>query len=663
MMSHSELQKSIQYVKGIGPKRSEVFARLGIFTIEDLLYYFPRSYQDRSSFTPLSNPSFDQAVTVKGKVVAKGVHPTRAMKIFELVIDDGHARLWCVFFNQPYLDTTFHVDDEVIVSGTIELYKKRMQMNSPDYEIVRPEENETVHTGRIVPIYPLSEGLTQRALRNSMKKLIDDYGHYITENLPEPIIAAHKLMARNEALASLHFPLNKNQYLAAYTRIVYEEFFLFEKAIAEKIHKRKAEKNFFPIRERSEYREIFCDLLPFTLTHSQQNVICEILKDFTDASPMYRVLQGDVGSGKTIVAAYGLYLAVRSGYQGALLVPTEILAEQHFKTLEALFSKLKICVALLTGSSTKKEKDSICTALKKGKIDVLIGTHALLTDDISFLNLGYVVIDEQHKFGVEQRAVLTSQPKRPHVLVMSATPIPRTLGLALFADLNVSTLRELPHGERTIKTFWINDDKVNQVYNSVKKRLDQGDQAYIVYPLVEESLKTDLKAATDEFVFLSRNVFQGYTLGLVHGKMDKKQKNKIMNDFKNKVIHVLVATTVIEVGIDNSNASMIIIQHAERFGLSQLHQMRGRVGRGKKESFCFLIGNPSTEIGKKRLRLMTKTNDGFKISEQDLFLRGPGEFLGTRQSGLPQFKLADIVKDSDLLEKAKIDAFSLYGVL
>jgi ATP-dependent DNA helicase RecG len=664
MDRQSSLTQSIQYTKGIGPKRAEFFRKVGVETVFDLLYYFPRSYQDRSTFVALKDVVAGDCVTIKATVLTKGVRRTRSMKIFELIVDDGTSRLRCLFFNQPFLDTTFKVDDEVILSGKIDLYRNTFQMNSPDFELLRPEDTEgNVHAGCIVPIYPLTEGLSQRLVRKTMRHVIDHFLPEVAENLPNTLIEKYTLLPRGDALGNIHFPRDQQTREKAYFRLVFEEFYLFESAIAHKMKGRKEKPCYFRMRSDPDLEKEFQAALSFSLTRSQLKVCREITDDFNRPYSMNRVLQGDVGSGKTMVAAYAVFYAVRHGFQACMLVPTEILAEQHFKTLEPLFNKHHICLALVSGSSSKKEKKDIAAALKKGSIDCVIGTHALLQETISFAKLGLVVIDEQHKFGVAQRAYLKVQEHTPHILVMSATPIPRTLGLVLFADLDVSTLTELPFGMRDVKTYWITQKKESDVYAFVQQRLRAKEQAYIVFPLVEESMKVDLSAATEKYELLKKTVFKDFKVALVHGRIDKNEKNDIMQRFRSGEIDLLVATTVIEVGIDNPNASIIIIQHADRFGLSQLHQMRGRVGRGKKESYCFLFGDPTTETGKRRLRLMTKTNDGFKIAEEDLLLRGPGEFLGTRQSGLPEFKLADIVSDAEILSLAKQEAFQNAGLV
>lgn len=664
MDTHNGLSHPIQYIKGIGPKRAETFRKIGVETVSDLLYYFPRSYQDRSVCVALKDVPIGEHVCVKAKVLTKGVRRTRSMQICEIIVDDGTARLRCLFFNQPFLNNTFHVDDEVILSGKVDLYKNNIQMNSPDFEILRDEDSvDTATAGGIVPVYPLTEGLSQRLLRKTMKYVIEHFERDIPEDLPLPVLEKYELLPRPKALSQIHFPSDEETRRKARFRLVFAEFYLFEFSLATKLKARRERPCHFRMRPDPKLRAEFQAVLDFTLTPSQLHVCREIEDDCDRSFTMNRLLQGDVGSGKTMVAAYAVFNCVRHGYQACMLVPTEILAEQHFKSLEPLCNRLHICLARVTGSTPKKEKAAIAAALKAGKIDCVIGTHALLQESIRFKTLGLVVIDEQHKFGVEQRAYLKVQKKTPHILVMSATPIPRTLGLVLFADLEVSTLTELPFGTRAVKTYWITQAKENDVFEFVKKRLRAKEQAYIVFPLVEESMKVDLSAATETYALLQNTVFKDFRLGLVHGRIDKNEKNDLMQEFRSGRIDLLVATTVIEVGIDNPNASIIIIQHADRFGLSQLHQMRGRVGRGKKESFCFLFGDPTTETGKRRLRLMTKTNDGFKIAEEDLLLRGPGEFLGTRQSGLPEFKLADIVGDVDVLSLAKQEAFQNAGLV
>lgn len=652
-----ELEKSVRYIKGIGPKRGALLKELGIENVRDLLFYFPRRYEDRTHFVPLNQAVVGDFVVIKGRVIAKGVRPTRSIKIFELVIDDKTARLRCIFFNQAYLDSVFKIDDQVIVAGKLELYKRHLQINSPEYEIVN-EKEEAIHVGRIVPVYPLTQGLPARSFRAIMHDVTTQYALSIEESLPKQIIDKYNFPARGEALSIIHNPEDMDSLARARNRIIFEEFFLFEVEIAKRIKKRRTNREHAIFRHENHLIDSFKKLLPFELTCSQKKVLNEILHDFSLGFPMNRLLQGEVGSGKTIVAFFALWVAVESCYQGALLVPTEILAEQQYSAIQSFVKNRTIKCALLTGGLKSQERKDILQSISNGEVDVVIGTHALIQKDVQFKKLGLIVIDEQHKFGVRQRAHLRIQKEKPHCLVMTATPIPRTLGLTVYGDLEISTLKELPFGQRRVKTFWITKKKESDVFSFVKERLKKKEQAFIVFPLVEETEKSDLKAATVEFKRLKEKVFQEFHIGLIHGKMDKEKKQKVMNQFRCGDIHLLVSTTVVEVGIDNPNASIIIIEDAERFGLSQLHQMRGRVGRNKNEAYCFLFGEPTTETGKRRLRLMTKTNDGFKIAEEDLYLRGPGEFLGTRQSGLPQFKMAEILRDKEILQTAKNDAFA-----
>ena len=656
-MTIHDLTNDIRYVKGIGPKRAEIFNKLGVLTVKDLLCYFPRRYEDRRHFKTMDSVRNDEYVTVRGTVIDIAARTVKKMMLVEALISDSTASIKAVWFNQPYLLRTIEKGVTIVMSGKTEYYRG-LQIRAPEYEILNDPDDDTIHTNRITPLYPLTEGLYQKSVRKVMYQLmVNDWHAGLTDYLPAPIRERYRFPGINETLRAIHFPDEFDMLERARARIVYEEFLFFEIAVVTRFKTNELYANHFPVRDTDGCKNGFTARLPFRLTDDQLRVIDDIFSDLSSAHAMNRLLQGDVGAGKTVVASAALYAMVKNGFQGAFLVPTEILAEQHYRTVRAFLEPYGIRTGILTGSATKAERKNILAAVAQGDVDILIGTHALLEERVVFRSLGLVVIDEQHKFGVMQRAQLIQQRERPHLLVMTATPIPRTLGLTLYGDLTISAIRSLPKGRKEIKTYWIDEAKRNDLYTFLKKKVAAGEQVYILFPLVEETEKSDLKAAVAEYERLCDTVFPAGRVGLVHGRLKKEEKDAAMNRFISGETAVLVTTTVVEVGIDNPNATCMVIEHAERFGLSQLHQLRGRVGRGTAESFCFLLGKPKTEEGKKRLEIMTRTHDGFLIAEEDLRLRGPGDFLGTRQSGLPQFLLANIVDDQEILVAARDDAF------
>jgi len=654
------VSKPVRYLKGIGPKRSEALERLGIRTIYDLCFFFPRHYQDRSNFAKIGEIQPGTFVTLRGKISAVTWRPLKRIGVLELWLEDSSGSILAVWFNQPFLRKNFIEGAELILSGKAEVYKNRLQLISPDYEIIDERDEDTVHTGRITPIYPLSEGLFQRSLRLAMKELAD---HHLTEEiheyLPVEIQKLHSLPGLEDAVRELHFPSNFDSLKKAQERIIFDDFFLFELQLLKKMKQIKEKYKSTPLQIASNDLIEFEKSLPFELTDGQKKSIQEIQSEITDSAPMNRLLQGEVGSGKTVVAAYFFLEASKNKIQSAFLIPTEVLAEQHEITLKKILEKYPVRIELLTASIPDEKRRTILRDLEAGKIDVLIGTHAILQESVEFAQLGFLVIDEQHKFGVRQRAQLIVRNPRPHVLVMSATPIPRTLGLTLYGDLSISTIRELPKNRKPITTKWVLEKQKTAVYKVVKSRVANGEQVYMMFPIIDETEKLDLQAATQEFERLRRGEFKDLQIGLVHGRMSKEERNRTMDNFKNGKLSILISTSVIEVGVDNPNATVMIIQHADRFGLSQLHQIRGRIGRGDKDSVCFLIADPTTEEAKVRLKVLMKTNDGFEIAEEDLKLRGPGEFFGVRQSGAPMFRLADIIRDYPVLEAARQDAKEL----
>ncbi len=652
---------SARFVRGIGPKRAEALKRLEVQTLRDLCYFFPRRYEDRKHFQPIASVVPGSDITISGQVLMLGLRPTRRITIFEMMVGDESGTITAVWFNQPYLMNQFKKGDRLILSGKADYYQERLQLSTPDYELISEEgddSSDTVHTGRITPIYPLTDGLAQRSLRAAMKEVVDHYLEgEVKEFLPDRTKRDYHLMDLVPALRSIHFPDELSSLEPARRRIIFDEFLLFSLNVLLKLNSIRKRDKGIGFAKAAESLERFRKVLPFELTTDQESAIREILNQVSTDVPMSRLLQGEVGSGKTMAAAFFLYLAVQNGFQSVLLVPTEILAEQHFQTLRPLFERLHVSTGLLIGSTEPDEKQRIYKALEKNELSVVIGTHALLQEEVRFKQLALVVVDEQHRFGVRQRSKLVQRNPRPHFLVMTATPIPRTLGLTLYGDLDSSVIRTLPKGRKPIKTFWISREKEQEVLEHVRiQAVKSNEQAYILFPTIEESENTDLLAATKEYERLRKGIFKGIEIGLVHGRLQKKERDSVMERFYRGDIKILVATSVIEVGVDNPNVTSMIIEHADRFGLSQLHQMRGRIGRGTKESSCFLFANPTSEEAKKRLRILTKTTDGFVISEEDLKLRGPGDFFGTKQSGVPFFQMADLIRDTSILMEARKEA-------
>ncbi|MBI1883047.1 MAG: ATP-dependent DNA helicase RecG [Chlamydiae bacterium] len=651
------LEMSCQYVKGVGPKRALLFKKIGLETVADLLYFPPRRYEDRRTLVPIGKLKVGEFQTTQGRVVASGIKETRQrFRLFQLAIEDRSGVLFATWFNQPYLKDRFKVGDHVILSGKVQWYGRDLQMMSPDYEILIGDETDLLHTGRIVPVYPLTEGMYQRSVRAILKNTLDQYLNDLPEFLPSEILEKHELINLKDAIHALHFPEDLEVLKKARYRLSFEEFLILQLGL--KIGQKK---EVSLCRERA-YHDLphltgeFTRFLPFTLTGAQGRVLTEIASDLEKNQPMNRLLQGDVGSGKTLVACAALYLAIQNGSQGVLMVPTEVLAEQHTATLEKVFTPHQIRVESLVGDVKAREKKEIFAALADGRIQMLVGTHALLEEKVAFHRLGMVVIDEQHKFGVMQRLVLRQKGFRPDVLVMTATPIPRTLALTVYGDLDVSVLDEMPPGRHKVETYWIRKNKLNDAYHFIQQQIQKGGQAFIIYPLVEESEKKAFKAAAQMFRHLSQDIFKGFRLGLIHGRMRAFEKNKVLYQFRDQELDVLVSTTVIEVGVDIPNANVMLIENAEAFGLAQLHQLRGRVGRGSRKSYCVLEGDPKTEEGVKRLQTMVDTQDGFKIAEADLSIRGPGEFLGTRQHGLPEIRFGNLLTDVDIIQQARQEA-------
>ncbi|MDP3786248.1 MAG: ATP-dependent DNA helicase RecG [Candidatus Omnitrophota bacterium] len=659
----------VRYVKGVGPARAETLKRLEIETVEDLLYHFPRRYEDRSKFKPISQVKIGEYGTVKGEILTLGGHRIgKGKSIFRVKVGDETGAIYAVWFNQPYMKNWFKSGDKIILYGKVEIYKD-VQITAPEFEIITEEGKETIHTGRIVPIYPLTEGLSNRGLRSIMKNALDKYLDEVDEALPSEIRARHKLLDLKQAIGNLHFPEAEALRQAAYERVVFDEFFILQLALALRKTKIKEADGGIAHKVGGELLGSFKMLIPFRLTDAQRKAIEDIEKDMASPKPMNRLLEGDVGSGKTIVAAYALVLTVQNGYQGALMVPTEILARQHFNNLNGLLRPLGINIVLLTNAVIGESREEASRMVEDGTANIIVGTHALIQEGVKFKNLGLAVIDEQHKFGVDQRSSLKEKGSNPDVLFMTATPIPRTLAMTLYGDLDLSVLDQMPEGRIPPKAYWVGEERRQGIYKFIAQEVSAGRQAFIVYPIIEKKKDKGLparggsasggKAATDMYEKFKREIFPKFKVGLVHGRLEDSEKERVMDDFKDGKVQILVSTTIIEVGIDNPNVSVMLIENPERFGLSQLHQLRGRIGRGNQRSYCILLSETESEQAKKRLKALISTTSGFNIAEEDLQIRGPGEFFGIRQHGLPELRYANLVSDVRQLEAARKEAFNL----
>ncbi|MDP6597092.1 MAG: ATP-dependent DNA helicase RecG [Candidatus Poribacteria bacterium] len=679
------LTTSMETIEGVGPRSAaKLESDLGISTVGQLLDYFPRAYHDQGQVTLIGDVGrTGDSQTIQGKVAKQSyIRPRRSGgKAFaKIAIYDGTGIAQLVVFGNQrisYLRKALSVGTYVVVSGKFERKYREIQSSNFEFEVITDEEAERIHTGRIVPKYSLTSNLTQRSVRQWVKNTLDAYVDHYPEFLPEEIRRKYDLLDWYHAISEIHFPSSAEMKDLARQRLAFNELFLLQVWLAS--NKKKSTStpgiSFDIDSDAPPLVEQFLDELPFQLTKAQRRSFQKIEDDMRRPKPMNRLLQGDVGSGKTMVAALSLLNAVQCGYQGALMVPTEVLADQHAVNLGERFSSLGVEVGLLKGDLSKRERDRVLEQITDGTIHVVVGTQALIQESVTFGNLGLVVIDEQHRFGVLQRASLREKGPRekrlicatsseessllctPDVLVMTATPIPRTLSLTIYGDLNVSIIDELPPGRQEIKTEWVREKGRLDLYSQLQQEIEKGQQVYIVYPLVEESEKLEeIKAATEMANHLQNEVFPNRRVGLLHGRMKSPEKRTVMIDFKAAMIDILVSTTVIEVGVDIPNATIMVIENAERFGLAQLHQLRGRVGRGQHQSWCYLIASPKSEDGVRRIQAMTRTNNGFELAEIDLEIRGPGEFFGTRQSGLPEFRIADIIKDAALLEAAKSEA-------
>ncbi len=646
-----ELNDNITYLKGVGPKRAENYKKLSVKTVKDLLYHFPRNYIDLTSPTMIKDTQIGEIHAVAGRIVRK-LPPARirkGMTIFKAVFTDDEEDLTVIIYNSEYLFNSLTLGEPIILYGKISGNMVRKEISSPSVFKISAGAN-------MQPIYPMTEGITQNLIRENIKSALSLLNGRIYEPVPSDILKRHELCSLPYALYNIHFPKDNYSFNTAKRRLVFDELLTLGLGM---LMLKGRNRNQTPNRLSDADIDDFYRSLPFSLTECQKNSIDECISDMKKDFPMNRLLQGDVGSGKTAVAAAVSYFVFKNKKQTALMAPTEILASQHYETFKAFLEPLGVKVGLLVGALTSKQKSDVYQKIQDGEIDVIIGTQALYQQNVSFYDLAFVITDEQHRFGVDQRASLSKKGINPHVLVMSATPIPRTLALMIYGDLDISVLNELPKGRQKTETYAVTGKLRSRAYGFIKKELDKGRQAYIVCPMIEEN-ESGLKSVKAYAENLAHNDFSGYNIGLLHGKMKALEKEKIMAQFKSGEIDVLVSTTVVEVGVDVPNATVIMIENSERFGLSQLHQLRGRVGRGSEQSYCILVTDNPTEDCRKRLKIMSEVSDGFELSRQDLKMRGPGDFFGSKQHGLPKFKIADMSEDIEILKDAQEEAKRIF---
>jgi ATP-dependent DNA helicase RecG len=647
------LQHSVIAIKGSGEETAEALQEMGIVTIEDLLNHFPFRYEDYRVCN-LEEAKHDEKITVTGKIYSEPSLTYYSRKksrlLFRVLVD--RYLITAVCFNRPYLKHKLSLQDTVTITGKWDQHRQTITVQ--ELKIGTMTEKKEIE-----PVYSTRGEITVKGMRRFISLALQQYGDAIVDPLPLSIRQKYRLFSKKEALRAIHLPLSHEQLKQARRRLVYEEFLLFQLKMQalrkfQREHSAGISHSF-----STEKLQAFMDSLPFPLTNAQKRVVHEIIEDMKSPYRMNRLLQGDVGSGKTVVAAIALYATYLSGYQGALMVPTEILAEQHAQSLKQLLQPMNVSVELLTSSVKGKKRKELLERLASGSVDIVIGTHALIQDDVNFHKLGLVITDEQHRFGVEQRRILREKGQSPDVLFMTATPIPRTLAITVFGEMDVSIIDEMPKGRKKIETYWVKHDVLERVLNFIAKEVEKGRQAYVICPLIEESEKLDVQNAIDVHSMLTHYYKGKYRIGLMHGRLSAEEKERVMRAFSANEIQILVSTTVVEVGVNVPNATVMVIYDADRFGLAQLHQLRGRVGRGSEQSYCILVADPKSETGKERMRIMTETNDGFVLSEKDLQLRGPGDFFGTKQSGMPDFRLGDVVHDYRILEVARDDAAKL----
>ena len=660
-MTKTNLSTSLQYIKNVGPARAKVLSEIGLEDSEDLLYYFPRRHLDRTTVTAISLLKKGMITTIVGKVETCGERKTRKGKLFQAVLSDGTGLLTLLWFNGvPYIKKSIEIGDQFAVHGKIEFYNG-LQIVHPEYDKLNIDD-DPLNTGSVIPLYPLTQelqkaGIENRFFRKIIRGMLKGINN-ISDFFPSEFLQKHKLVSRYEALHWIHFADKEKDVKRAIYRLKFDEHFFLQLLMALK-KESNCRVGTKPLDKTGPHVKLIYDQLNFELTDAQNRVLKEIRTDLGKPITMKRLLQGDVGSGKTIVAVLAAAIAIGNNVQIAVMAPTEILVRQHYESFKKFSEIGKITCAILVGNTKEGERKKVIDALKTGRIDLIVGTHALIQKDIEFKNLGLVIVDEQHRFGVAQRGDLVEKGLNPHFLAMTATPIPRTLAITYHGDMDLSIIDELPKHRKPVITKKIGPERLKNVYNFMNNEVSKGRQCMIVYPLVEETEKSDLTAAVEAYETLSRTAFTDVNVGLIHGRMKKEEKDNIMNEFSDNRIKILVSTTVIEVGIDVPNATVMLVEHADRFGLIQLHQLRGRVGRGSEKSYCIFVQRDITENSRKRLDIMERTNDGFVISDEDLKLRGPGEFFGIRQSGFFKYKIADLVMDGPIIKSARKAAFDL----
>ena len=647
----------IQYLKGVGPKKAQLLNRLGIESIEDLIYFLPRNYEDRREVKKIVNVEDGEKANLEVILESKPYvyKPKRNISISKAMAKDDTGILQLVWFNQDYVVNQLNVGDQIRLNGKVKRSGMQIEIHNPVYVKSGVESKQV---GEILPIYNLTEKLKNSEIIKLISTVLDEYLDCIDESLPKYVLEKYKLLDIHSALRNIHFPKNRKLYIGSRNRLVFEELFTLQLGLFLLKNRYVNETEYIEFKEIDEMQD-FVKGLPFDLTNAQKNVLNEISRDMISKKQMNRLVQGDVGSGKTIIAVLAMFKAFKNGYQSVMMAPTEILAYQHLESISELFEPYGIRCELLASSVTKKNKAKIMERLKSGDIDILIGTHALIEDYVEFRNLGLAITDEQHRFGVRQRAKLSSKGKSPDILIMTATPIPRTLALILHGDLDVSVIDELPPGRKKIKTYVRKESNRRDIYDFAKTQINEGRQIYIVCPLVEESETLNIKSATELYEELSLDEFEDYRVSLLHGKMKAKEKDEVMLEFKSGKVDILISTTVIEVGVNVPNASIMIIENSERFGLAQLHQLRGRIGRGEYQSYCILMNEGKGKVAKQRMDIMEQTNDGFLISEKDLEIRGPGEFFGIRQHGLPELRVANFPRDMQILKAVQETCFEI----
>ena len=659
-MADLTLDSPVQYVKGAGPARAALLAAGGINTVGDLLKHLPRDYQHRPELVDIAELTESGEATVCGVIDRIDFRRFGRVPRLELELSDSSGSCRVIWFHGGYLRKNFEVDQRLLVWGKLSSYDNIMQFTNPKFEILRHEEEDPGELGgRIISVYPAIGALSSTILAKLINRALEQVVSLIPAWFTPAYRAARDLPSRSQAYRWLHKPADDNQHRQARRRLAYDELFLMELGIALRHWHNRHGVEAIPLATSDKIERRIRDRFPFTLTAGQEKVVAEIAADLAKSQPANRLLQGDVGSGKTVVALHAVLVAVANGTQAAIMAPTEILAEQHFERIEKYLSGSRVRRVLLTGGLTGKPRTELLTRISEGKVDIVVGTQALLEKDVLFNKLGLVVVDEQHKFGVRQRAHMRAKGKAPHCLLMTATPIPRTLALTVFGDLDVSLLEEFPPGRKKVTTRLVPPEKIDQAFEFVRKQLAAGRQGYVVYPLIDVGEDAGTKAATAQAERLRQEVFNEFAVGLLHGRMSSSEKEEAMNSFRAGRIDLLVCTVVVEVGVDVPNATVMVIENAERFGLAQLHQLRGRIGRGKHEGYCLAFSRPGTEESQRRLDILAATSDGFRIAEEDLRIRGPGQFFGTRQHGLPELRVANIIEDMDLLRLARRDAFEI----